>query len=74
VVKLYVWKNAYDVRYGDACLYVIAISEDEARKAAKTARVSRFGYEPDNLAQLGELGPPDRVCDGPYAEVYEWQE
>lgn len=77
-MKLYVWNDPYDVKYGGSCLYAIAATEDEARKIAADAGRATYGSQPEagmRAAQLPrDLGPPTRVHDLPYAEVYEWSE
>lgn len=74
-MKLYVWNNPYSVAYGGSCLYAIADGEDAAREIASSAFIREYGYAPTER-QLGsvDLGPPDRVHDLPYAEVYQWAE
>jgi len=73
-MKLYVWNTPYHIDYGSTCLYAIASSEDEARKIAENANVSKYGYEPRGIAPIKLDRPPDRVHDLPYAEVYQWSE
>lgn len=73
-MKLFVWNNPYGVSYGGSCLYVVAETEDQARALAVTASISKFGDAPEGALGEQKLGPPDRVVDVPYAEVYEWSE
>jgi hypothetical protein len=80
-MKLYVWNNPYDVRYGGSCLYAVADSEDAARDIAMSALRSHYGYDPgnddhrlDQRIRKEALGAPTRVRELPYAEVYEWSE
>ena len=74
-MKLYIWNNPHDVDYGGSCLYAIASDEEQARSLARIAGVSHYGMEPDGAsAGLKDLGPPDRVHELPYAEIYEWSE
>lgn len=74
-MKLYVWNEPYGVDYGGSCLYAIAPDECSARALAEIAGVARYGYEPNGTPRgLRDLGPPSRVHDLPYAEIYEWSE
>jgi hypothetical protein len=75
-VKLFVWRDPYTVSYGTAVLCVAANSLTEARKIAKTARVSHYGGNPhrDGNQLPDKLGPPTRVLSIPCAEIYEWEE
>jgi hypothetical protein len=76
-MKLYVWKSPYGVSYGGSIAYAVAESEEDARALVIAAPVSEYGYDPErrgNNPDMDILGPPDRVCDLPYAEIYEWSE
>lgn len=74
-MKLFVWNNCYRVSYGGSCLYVVAENVDEARKQARYPGISYFGGMPtENTQNCDVTGPPDRVHDIPYAEVYQWEE
>ena len=78
-MKLYIWKDVYSVKYGAAFLYSIADSIEQARELALNAKTSEYGYapKPDSRSQVEPSivnGPPDRIVDLPYAEVYEWSE
>lgn len=75
MIKLYVWNNPYQVSYGGTCAYAIAESEDQAREIVSRSGVARYGYAPDGMAREVEVtGPPDRVHDLPYGEIYYWAE
>jgi hypothetical protein len=74
-VKLYIWNNPYSVSYGGSFLYALADNEDEARKQALSVRITHFGMDPyEAPIELKDLGAPDRVLDGPCAEVFQWSE
>lgn len=75
-MKLFVWNKPISVKYGSTCLYVVAETEEQARKIAEGARMSKYGYSyEDGGVQFDKpLGAPSRVIDGPCAEVYFWQE
>lgn len=73
-MKLYVWNMPFQVSYGGSILYVLARDIRQARKAARTAVVSHYGYDPQEQHPLPDLGEPDRVLSAPYAEVYRWSE
>ncbi len=75
-MKLFVWNEPFGFSYGSSCLYVVAEDEDAARKAAKTARVSKYGFSyEDGVAQIDRpLGAPTRVIEAPCAEIYFWSE
>lgn len=75
-VKLFVWVNPYEVRYGGSMLYAVAEDEQQARAliAKETPRFSYGDFAKPPLLFNDLLGPPDRVLDVPCAEVYEWQE
>lgn len=74
-MKLYVWNDPYSIKWGGACIYAIAESEDQARELAKKSPVfvyGEFGHGAPN--NIKELGAPTRVCELPYAEAFEWEE
>lgn len=75
-MKLYVWNNPYRIAYGGSCLYVLAPNLTAARKAALKAVDAGYGdpYSDGRTMKLDKLGDPDRVENGPYAEVYHWAE
>lgn len=73
-MKLYIWKDAYRVDYGGACLYVVASSVEEARALALDVPVSEYGYAPCHKTSVVVDREPDRILDLPCAEVYEWSE
>jgi hypothetical protein len=74
-MKLFVWKEPYGVSYGSSIAYAVANTEEEARKLVESAGVSEYGrYPKPRNFPLDPLGPPDRVLDLPYAEIYEWSE
>lgn len=74
-MKLFVWNNPYDLRWGNACAYAIAPDADAARKAIRAGLVSRSGETPEGSppADMDIDRDPDRVLDGPYGEIYEWE-
>jgi hypothetical protein len=75
-VKVFIWVNPYHISYGGVFLFAVAEDEAAAREliAKETPRFAYGNYPEKPLVFTGELGPPDRVIDAPYAEVYEWQE
>ncbi len=74
-MKLYVWNNPYDVAFGGSCAYAVADSEDEARALVEAASAAQYGHEPKGSSEGAKVpGPPDRVHELPYAEIYEWSE
>lgn len=77
-MKLFVWNNPYRVTYGGSCLYAIANTEEEARLIATKAATAPFGNLYSSGGELGECdalkGPPNRIHELPYAEIYEWYE
>lgn len=74
-MKLYVWNRPYDIPFGGSILYAVAENLMDARKFAEKALISNYGYKPDHpYPHKLDLGKPDRVCDLPYAEIYEWSE
>jgi hypothetical protein len=75
-MKLFVWNNPYDVRYGGSCLYVIANDVDEARKLAKEKCYdTAFGDQWKENKGVNVYGKePTRVHELPHAECYEWEE
>lgn len=72
-MKLFVWNSPYGVRYGGACLYIVAETVEQARELAKVAPVVAFGT-PVRLFGGHSLGEPTRVIDLPGGECYEWEE
>jgi hypothetical protein len=76
-MKLFIWNQPYGVKYGSACLYVVAETEEQARAMSASAPVAPFGLDPrPDTGTLGKiaLGPPTRVLELPCAEVYHWEE
>lgn len=74
-MKLYVWKDAYPVPYGTANGYAIADSEDAARELLRGAKVSMYGWPPEESpGQLAIDRAPDRIHDLPHAEFAHWEE
>lgn len=74
-MKLFIWKDPYSIDYGGAIAYAIAPDVESARKAIKAGGVSYFGHEPESeeIENLNIDRDPDRVLDGPYGEIYEWE-
>lgn len=75
-MKLFVWQDAYAVRYGTANGYAIAETEDEARELLRAAKVSMYGYPPleKPSGNLDIDRSADRVHDLPHAEFAHWEE
>lgn len=74
-MKLFIWNNPYVVTYGSSCLYVLAEDEAAARKvAAERVIQARYGFSSDDAMTLPDLGAPTRIVEGPYAEVFHWEE
>lgn len=75
-MRLYIWQNAYPVKYGSACIYVVAESEAQARELASKAGIAKYGYKPDALSRVptGMALVTPRIEAVPYAEAYEWEE
>jgi hypothetical protein len=73
-MKLFIWNDPYDVNWGGSCLYVLAESLEQAKEQAKKTVIAKFGSNPDSKTFEFQVGEPDRVIEGPYAEAYEWAE
>lgn len=77
-MKLFIWNNPYRPQYGGAIIYAVAETVEEARAVAQKAPIMEFGEPGTQDAQdttvAIAVGEPDRVCDLPYAEIYEWSE
>ena len=74
-MQLYVWESPYPVTYGGSCAYAVAETVEQARELVSRAWVSEYGYTPRPLGRKPDVsGEPTRVCDLPYAEIYEWSE
>jgi hypothetical protein len=78
-MKLFVWNEPTGC--GNTCLFVVAEDIKTARRAAIKAKVFMCGTHeekpPVSVTTLKNLGKPTRVIDltdGPYAEVYAWEE
>lgn len=76
-MNLYVWKEAYRVSYGNATLYVVASSLEEARVLASTpVDVSRYGMTPTDAAipDPKVIAQEPRIIKGPCAEIQHFEE
>ena len=80
-MKLFVWKDPRDTRYGGTCLYVVAADLEAARSllASGPVGVASYGHTPgpndyDFVLKAVIEREPDRVIDGPCAEMYHWEE
>ena len=74
-MKLFVWNDCYGVRYGAACAYAVAETVEQARALIQNAGVSEYGHAPVDQTHGADVsGDPDRICDVPYAEIYQWSE
>jgi hypothetical protein len=69
------------VRYGGACLYVVAADVDAARALLRSGPVgiASYGSTPgpndyDIVTEAVITREPDRVLDVPCAEMYHWEE
>lgn len=76
-MKLFVWNAPYAVKYGAACIYVVAETEEQARETFTTT--NKYGgqatpYLNTKVNDLVRGIPPTRVLDVPCAEIYEWSE
>lgn len=74
-MKLFVWKEPYDVKWGSSTLFVVANDLEEARAHALNTSISEYGSIPhrDQIA-LPDIGEPDWILDMPGALAYEWAE
>ena len=74
-MKLFIWNEPYPVGYGGSFAFAVAETVEDAREQVRKAGVSRYGHEPDSYCGADvSKRDPDRVLDGPCAEVYEWSE
>jgi len=75
-MKLYVWSDPYDVRYGSSLVFAVAADLREARKVAKSGKAWTYGKFPNDYEKVTQtvLGKPDRVLSLPCAEWHEWCE
>jgi hypothetical protein len=73
-MKMYVWADPYEVRYGSSCCIAVAESLEQAKEVAKSGKsYSSSVYELDSHLQV-ELGEPTRIIDLPCAEWNKWEE
>jgi hypothetical protein len=76
-MKMFVWKDAYRVSYGNAVAVAVAETVEEARSLLRSAGRSHYGMDPFKDESQGcDIGTraPDRILDLPCAEIYEWSE
>ena len=77
-MKLYIWADPYQVKYGVSMLLAVAESLEQAIAIADSARVYsyvRFESKGKNRSGMAiKLGEPTRVVDLPCAEWHEWCE
>jgi hypothetical protein len=82
-MKLFIWKDPYDVSYGSSLLIAVAETVEDARAQALKGRVCAFGEDYEHKQPKGTdddwrpqitLGEPTRVLDLPCAEWHEWSE
>ena len=75
-MKIYIWNNPHDLKYGGSFLFVAAENEDQAREYARSAPRVPYGMSTWEDQPLGDcvLGSPTRVINTPGGECYEWEE
>lgn len=77
-MKLFVWANPYQVKYGTSAFFAVAETVDDARAIARSApRYSFFACEDGaGMANADQLlaGEPTRIIDVPCGEWHEWSE
>jgi hypothetical protein len=67
-MKLYVWENPYEIRYGYSLVFVVAENLRKARKQATLGKV--YGRD----ITTTDLGKPTRIVKLPCAEWHSWEE
>lgn len=73
-MKIYIWRDPYDVRWGMSCLIVAAETEEDARCLAPECAVAPYGDPwPDKKGIAAPERAPDHVIDAP-GICYEWAE
>lgn len=75
-MKLFIWKDPHKIDYGGTCLYVMANDLQEARNLALAAQDASYGeaWNKEPVRVDVQNVEPDRVIEGPYAELYQWSE
>ena len=77
-LSAYIWNDPYQVYLGGSYVWVVAESEEEARRIGKTVAHSSFGYEPEGGATMPYPESldraPDRVIPLPGGECMQWSE
>lgn len=74
-MKLFVWYEPYDIKWGGSALYVMAEDLEQAKKLA----AEKVPVMPDSRGEyyfksLKNMPEPDMIFDGPSAVIYEWSE
>lgn len=73
-MKLYVWNNPYDVRYGHSLVFAVAENIEAAREQVLTGESYAYGEYTGDGVQKTKLDEPTRIVDLPCAEWHCWSE
>lgn len=74
-MKLFAWRNARNIPYGDSTAFAVANSVEEAWEILKKSGISKYGYAPDSGTVVDLTGKdPDWSMDVPCGFFYEWSE
>lgn len=74
-MKLYIWKDPWQVPYGSSMIVAVAETEEQAREQVRTAPLYKYvEYKGSGAGWTDKLGEPLRVVDCPCAELHEWSE
>jgi hypothetical protein len=73
-MKLFVWNNPYEVRWGHSLVVAVAETVEDARQQAIAGKAYTYGQFERDGVQGTPLGEPIRIVDLPCAEWHEWSE
>lgn len=74
-MKLFIWEDPYDVKYGGSICVVMAETLEQAKDIAASGQAwLQWDYKDTPIQRNAPLGEPTKVLDGPSAAWAHWEE